>query len=963
MTKPPRASLSVQEPVEISQSRRRAQSVSDGNVFVVSRFRPYIAEEQRMFEGREALKELSVEYLDQKVSIHRSGYQSSFEATLDKIYGPNTSQTQFFDDYPKQIVDFVLSGYHGTIFAFGQTGSGKTHTLFGPDMDVECGDERGVIPRALEQIFEFIDDDLYNEWKLTASFHEIYCERIIDLLQTSRAGNKNLRIREDPRRGIYVDGLSLHSVRSINDVMMLIRQGARARSVSSTNMNETSSRSHSVFTLKCTCNHEDGQTNSTLHLVDLAGSECVKKTGATGNTFNEAIKINQSLSALGRVINQLSSRQDYVSFRESKLTFLLKNSLTLGKLLVIVTASEHPGNLDETISTLRFAMRAKNVVTTAKINKELSTEQLKAIIRKLKCEVSELESKNAKLIDYIRSKYEEDFDPESIGSTGTRKTVRRGSELSITESDAEQANLFDVQLSEHINIYTERLESQERMMADLSFQLSETREKNVMLQQEVKELHCEVDLLESENRTQALQLEYHSDSKTQAVVAQCLDAYITRVEQILCEAIPVTPTKSNQEPSSFLTPSTYDMMAKDIFSPETLQNPGNALQVVEVSEMRRLEQEVQHKNHIILGKDVTIGSLKRMNEELMDQITLYKETVTESLHKRESLANSLFNKDIEIENLTNELDDVRAVSGLRSDAVLRPIVGRVHRRLGVNDRNFKTSSFCTFISVVCDAVVKNKKKFIVKDRYILLSFDGSVYMFENIDTFEPSKRYELTLTSFTCDKTTLELTLDDDVYVFSTIDKLEFFEFKILEIYEEMRILNRKKLSSSSSGTRLRTSSISLSKVVSSRSPSPSVESESVQYHAIHNFSNSQLSGYLQKLSSSMNFLKNWRKRWFTLKDGCLHYFENKHDFSPKGTISLATCCIDEFCSDIVVDKEHTFCLWFFEYSTRDPNVLTMQRKPQPFVMAAAGLEQKARWIEAIQSVIEQVQLPFDVQS
>jgi hypothetical protein len=288
-----------------------------------------------------------------------------------------------FETVARPTIDDVLKGFNGTLFAFGQTGSGKTHTMFGGE-----GDAMGIIPRTAAYIFEEINRGnlLGQEFTVKVSFLEVYKEVIHDLLLTSARDTVPLRIREGKESEVYVEGLTAEYCADAADILTLTRRGHLNRAQAHTEMNAESSRSHSLFTIEVSQNLEDGSSRTgKLHLADLAGSERVGKSHAEGDQLREAQKINQSLSALGNCISALTdSKRTHVPFRDSKLTFLLKDSLggncKTGLLVCCAPETEH---LEETLGTLRFAKRAKKITLTAHVNSKHSVEQYGAIMGQL----------------------------------------------------------------------------------------------------------------------------------------------------------------------------------------------------------------------------------------------------------------------------------------------------------------------------------------------------------------------------------------------------------------------------------------------------------------------------------------------------------------------------------------------------------------------------------------------------
>ena len=373
------------------------------NVKVAIRVRPLSDKERREMGGKTCLtveKEVSAIVLDARPEV------KTF--TFDYVADLDIPQSAIFEQVGKPITSSCLSGYNGTIFAYGQTGAGKTYTILGPESDLSLEDyenseqfqERGLMPRCVEHIFSDIgkqtDQDV--EYLIKASFLEIYQEQVIDLLSGAAEGF-NLQLREDLKRGVYVEGLIEEIVGSVADTYELLRTGTCNRHVGATSMNKESSRSHSVFTLTIESKEtREGVTNfrsSRFHIIDLAGSERQRSTDAIGERLREAGMINKSLSALGNVINSLvdiaEGKSRHVHYRDSKLTFLLKDSLG-GNSKTYIVANISPSSLSfgETLSTLKFAQRAKMIRNKAIVNEDTagSVHLLKEEIKRLKEELA-----------------------------------------------------------------------------------------------------------------------------------------------------------------------------------------------------------------------------------------------------------------------------------------------------------------------------------------------------------------------------------------------------------------------------------------------------------------------------------------------------------------------------------------------------------------------------------------------
>lgn len=373
--------------------------------------------------------------------------------SFNRSDGQFAGQEDLFGDLGRPLLDNAFQGYNNCIFAYGQTGSGKSYSMMG------YGEEEGVIPRICRDMFERIGKITGQDGNVTCtvevSYLEIYNERVRDLLNPSTKGN--LKVREHPSTGPYVEDLAKLVVRSFVEIEHLMDEGNKARTVAATNMNETSSRSHAVFTLTLTQKRHDVETNmdtekvAKISLVDLAGSERATSTGATGARLKEGAEINRSLSTLGRVIAALADMSTgkmkkgvQVPYRDSVLTWLLKDSLGGNSLTAMIAAiSPADINFEETLSTLRYADSAKRIKNHAVVNEDPNAR----MIRELKEELAQLRSKlagGAGAGGPVEEQYAPDtpLEKQIVSITQADGTVKKVSKAEIMEQLGQSEKLY-----------------------------------------------------------------------------------------------------------------------------------------------------------------------------------------------------------------------------------------------------------------------------------------------------------------------------------------------------------------------------------------------------------------------------------------------------------------------------------------------------------------------------------------
>ncbi|KAM6996886.1 kinesin-like protein KIF11 isoform 4-T4 [Tautogolabrus adspersus] len=356
------------------------------NIQVVVRCRPFNTMERKSSHGVIDCEPSRKEVLVRTGGMNDKAARKTY--TFDMVFGPAAKQIDVYRSVVCPILDEVIMGYNCTVFAYGQTGTGKTFTMEGersPNEQFTWEEDplAGIIPRTLHQIFEKLSEN-GTEFSVKVSLLEIYNEELFDLLSPSEDVTERLQLFDDPRnkRGVVVKGLEEVTVHNKDEVYLILERGSAKRRTASTLMNAYSSRSHSVFSVtihmkEITLDGEELVKIGKLNLVDLAGSENIGRSGAVDKRAREAGNINQSLLTLGRVITALVEKRPHVPYRESKLTRILQDSLGgRTKTSIIATVSPSSSNLEETLSTLEYASRAKNIMNKPEVNQKLTKRTL-----------------------------------------------------------------------------------------------------------------------------------------------------------------------------------------------------------------------------------------------------------------------------------------------------------------------------------------------------------------------------------------------------------------------------------------------------------------------------------------------------------------------------------------------------------------------------------------------------------
>ncbi|XP_069775164.1 kinesin-like protein KIF17 isoform X2 [Narcine bancroftii] len=451
--------------------------------------------------------------------------------TFDSVYYIESTTEQLYNEIAYPLVEGVTEGYNGTIFAYGQTGSGKSFTMQGISSPAS---QRGVIPRAFEHIFESIQCTENTKFLVRASYLEIYNEEIRDLL--GKDTKQKLELKEHPEKGIYVKDLSMHTVHSVTECEKIMDIGWGNRAVGYTLMNKDSSRSHSIFIIHLEmCSIDDNGKDhirvGKLNLVDLAGSERQAKTGATGDRLKEATKINLSLSALGNVISSLvDGRSKHIPYRDSKLTRMLQDSLGGNtKTLMVACLSPADNNYDESLSTLRYANRAKNIRNKPRINEDPKD----ALLREYQEEIKELKALLAGQLDH---------DYLNIVQMSKSKATDQSPENTEVHSELE---------IEKENMRQEYEQKLSKIKADYEAE----QKSNVKLQEDIEKLRSsfEMKLANIESFDKATDVSPFEVSSRASEVTQTRSAelaHVSEIEQKMDIATLVEPNREITEQNS-----------------------------------------------------------------------------------------------------------------------------------------------------------------------------------------------------------------------------------------------------------------------------------------------------------------------------------------------------------------------------------------------------------------------------
>ncbi|OMJ93289.1 hypothetical protein SteCoe_3751 [Stentor coeruleus] len=597
------------------------------NIRVVCRFRPLNDMESQRSQV------LCVNFIsDQTVSINsQSESAENLKFTLDKVFSPSSSQESVYDFAAKPIVEGVMQGFNGTVFAYGQTSSGKTFTMTGPNLEDPI--TMGIIPRMINTVFESIyKSDGNTEFTVKISYCEIYMEKIKDLLNPCEV---NLKIHEDKLKGVYIEGIKEIHVGNDSEVYELMKTGSDNREVAYTNMNAVSSRSHSLFiiTISQTNSKDYSAKIGKLFLVDLAGSEKVGKTGAAGLRLEEAKHINKSLTALGQVIFSLTDgKSTHIPYRDSKLTRVLQDSLGgNSKTSLIVTCSPSPYNESETISSLRFGIRAKTIKNKPKINREYTVAELKLLLAKSKEEIE----KRDKMITRLEEKLKNQGD--SILDIST--SFSNPGEKIDADDIMDEINDLKIRLEEQVGISNQLKQVNDKLI----FDLAEIKSDHAMMSQELKDAEQRTSFAEKSVKEQeafiqklvmtneSLEKNLESETENKIALERIVSEKESEIIQLKQEILMKDTQGQQKNMNEFrISPEEHEELKKQIsILKKELENAKEQKKVIVNDLMKALDDNQQLKDNQLSRNRRTgvyeivspeIKNLKEENDELKKQL-------------------------------------------------------------------------------------------------------------------------------------------------------------------------------------------------------------------------------------------------------------------------------------------------------------------------------------------------------
>ncbi|KAF7805531.1 kinesin-like protein KIN-5D [Senna tora] len=644
------------------------------NVQVLVRCRPLSEDETRLhtpvvISCNEGRREVSAVQNIANKQIDRT-------FAFDKVFGPASQQKELYDQAVSPIVYEVLEGYNCTIFAYGQTGTGKTYTMEGGarKKNGEFPNDAGVIPRAVKQIFDILEAQ-NAEYSMKVTFLELYNEEITDLLapeETSKfvddKSKKPIALMEDGKGGVFVRGLEEEIVCTANEIYKILEKGSAKRRTAETLLNKQSSRSHSIFSItihikECTPEGEEMIKCGKLNLVDLAGSENISRSGAREGRAREAGEINKSLLTLGRVINALVEHSGHVPYRDSKLTRLLRDSLGgKTKTCIIATISPSIHCLEETLSTLDYAHRAKNIKNKPEINQKMMKsaliKDLYSEIDRLKQEVYAAREKNGIYIP--RDRY--------LNEEAEKKAMAEKIERMELDADSKDKQLMELQeLYNSQQLLTaelsDKLEKTEKSLEETERSLFYLEEKHKQANATIKEKEFLIsNLLKSEKALVESAIELRAELQNAASDVSSLFAKIERKDKI-------------EDGNRILIQKFQSQLAQQL---EVLHKTVAASVMLQEQQLKDMEEDMQSfvstKAEATEELRVRMGKLKNMYGSGMKALDNLAEEIKGS--------NQLTFEDLnsEVAKHSSALEDLFKGIALEADSLFNDLQSSLHKQ-------------------------------------------------------------------------------------------------------------------------------------------------------------------------------------------------------------------------------------------------------------------------------------------
>ena len=655
---------------------------NDGNIAVSCRFRPLNERE------KERSMEIVADFpFDGKTVVINQQYEGFGTAkfNFDNVFPPDTDQILVYEATALPIIEAVMNGFNGTVFAYGQTSSGKTFTMSGPN--IYDNEMKGIIPRMVSTVFDGISQDSESEFLVKVGFCEIYMEKIKDLIDPSR---KDLKVQEDKARGVYIAGLSEYYVNSGEELLQYMELGQKNREVGFTLMNAGSSRSHSIFITEINQKSlkDFSQKTGKMYLVDLAGSEKVAKTGATGKTLDEAKNINLSLTCLGKVIHSLTDgKSQHIPYRDSKLTRVLQDSLGgNSKTSLIITCSPSPFNESETISTLRFGERAKSIKNKPKVNKEFTVAELKLMLARAEelimkkdkyiLEIEDLLKKNS-----ISLPNSGEFEARQEEEENTMlKELKESKEALASESEKNELLLNELsQLRSQFDSMQDSYKNQQSKLEELEDTLNSTQEKldnaqeakNSLIEDAktyfLEKTELEKQVSELMNEVEKVKIEKITEKPVQAVdIIASFEVEFNKYEKLrtkLSEAEDILKGKEEETDSKLRSILADNLLReKKIIDEEIFRKFLDGY----FKEVERLTSQMSQINSKYQDLMLRLSSSQKKDEEGIDKYRFEIENLRNLLYK---IANEKSNIKMENQIVKRKLEELQSVNGEQNEKI------------------------------------------------------------------------------------------------------------------------------------------------------------------------------------------------------------------------------------------------------------------------------------------------------